>query len=263
MNSHLKLKKFQENKKSLLCVGLDTDLSKIPSHFPKNTDSLFEFNKSIISAVKEYASAFKINFAFYEKYGAAGFDVIKETIDFINGESFVIADAKRGDIGNTSEAYAQSCFEYFKADSITAAPYMGYDSVAPFLDYKDKLTFVLGLTSNKGSNDFQKLIIDGEPLYKYVIKKCSDWADYQTIGFVAGAVHPNEIAEIRSILKNNFLLIPGVGTQGGDINELLKANGGGLCTINVSRDIIYTDSGFSFAEKAALRAKFYKEELGF
>jgi orotidine-5'-phosphate decarboxylase len=263
MNSYQKLINIQNAVNSLLCVGLDSDLSKIPAHFKKEVSSLYDFNCEIIDATREFASAFKVNFAFYEQYGSLGFDILKKTIDYIGNNSFIIADAKRGDIGNTSGAYAASCFEYFGADSITVAPYMGYDSVEPFLRYTDKMTFVLALTSNPGSSDFQRLEFEGKPLYKHVIEKCATWSGKQSLGFVTGATHPDDISKIREIVPEHFLLIPGVGTQGGDIESLMKSNGGSPCLINVSRDIIYSGTGNDFAKVAAEKAKFYKDEFNF
>ena len=262
MNSFNKLSQLQADKSSLLCVGLDSDINKLPAHFPKEINSLLKFNMEIISSTEKYASAFKINFAFYEQYGSEGFDILKKTIDFIGKRNFIIADSKRGDIGNTSAAYAASCFDYFGADAITVAPYMGFDSVEPFLRYKDKLTFVLALTSNPGSSDFQRLEFEGKPLYKHVIEKCLEWGDTDNLGFVSGATHPVDIKGIRDIAPDHFLLIPGVGTQGANIKELIEANGSRPCTINVSRDIIYAGNGTDFAEKAAERAKYYKDAFG-
>ena len=261
MNSYQKLINIQTTSDSLLCVGLDSDLSKLPTHFKKEINSIYDFNCEIIDATHEFASAFKINFAFYEQYGSAGFEILKKTIDYIGNDSFVIADSKRGDIGNTSGAYASSCFEYFGADSITVAPYMGFDSVEPFLRYADKMTFVLALTSNPGSADFQRLEFEGKPLYRHVVEKCKSWSSNQSLGFVTGATHPDDIAQIREIVPEHFLLIPGVGTQGGDIESLMKANGRGPCMINVSRDIIYSGTGMNFAQIAADKAKFYRNEF--
>lgn len=261
MSSFAKLNNIIKNKNSILCVGLDTDINKLPKEFDKNINSMLEFNRTVIDNTKEYAASFKLNFAFYEQYGAAGFDILKQTISYIGDDAFIIADAKRGDIGNTSSAYAFSCFEELNADSITVAPYMGYDSVEPFLRYKDKMTFILALTSNPGSNDFQRLEFNGNPLYINVIEKCTTWSDETTLGFVAGATYPNDIAEIRELIPNHFLLIPGVGTQGGNIEDLLKANSGGPCLINVSRDIIYTDSSENYAESIKFRAKYYRDEF--
>lgn len=261
MDSIYKLKQIQKDKQSILCVGLDSDLSKIPDFYEKNVDSLYDFNCRIIDATVEFTSAYKLNFAFYEQYGAKGLEIIKSTIDYIGNRTFIIADSKRGDIGNTSEAYANSCYNYFNADSITVAPYMGFDSVQPFLNFKEKLTFVLALTSNKGSDDFQRLIIDGKPLFMHVIEKCLLWGDVSNLGFVVGATHPDDLLNIRAVIPDNFLLIPGVGTQGGDIKSLLKSNGGSPCTINVSRDIIYAGKDADFTDKVAKKAKFYREEF--
>ncbi|MBX3044372.1 MAG: orotidine-5'-phosphate decarboxylase [Candidatus Kapabacteria bacterium] len=259
MNSFEKLNTIQENTNSLLCVGLDSDLNKIPVHLGKSIESILEFNKQIIDATIKYASSYKLNFAFYEVYGSEGFDILKKTIEYIGNERFVIADSKRGDIGNTSDAYAKSCFEYFKADAITVAPYMGRDSIEPFLKYEDKMTFVLALTSNPGSGDFQRLEFEGKPLYQHVIEKTCSWGRKENLGFVTGATHPDDIHNIRKIIPESYLLIPGVGTQGGNIAELMNANSGGPCIINVSRDIIYADNGADFLKAARNKAKFYRD----
>jgi orotidine-5'-phosphate decarboxylase len=261
MKAYKKLLEIQEKRNSKLCIGLDSDINKIPSHFKKDIESIYKFNCEIISATREFAASYKINFAFYEQYGSHGFNVLKKTIEFLGGNEFIIADSKRGDIGNTSAAYAASCFEYFNADAITVAPYMGKDSLSPFLNYKDKLTFVLALTSNPGSEDFQRLVIDGKQLYQHVIEKCNNWSNPYSIGFVAGATHPNDIYEIRKIAQDNFLLIPGVGTQGGDIQKIMDANSNAPCIVNVSRDIIYSGSGLDFANLAAAKANYYRNSL--
>jgi len=259
MNSFEKLTKSIDVSGSMLCVGLDSDISKLPNGIEKNLDGLLKFNKKIINSCSTYASAFKVNFAFYEQYGSEGFDVLKETMDNMPNDKFIIADSKRGDIGNTSKAYAKSCFEYFNADSITVNPYMGSDSILPFLEYKNKMVFVLALTSNPGSADYQRLIAEDEPIYKHVIKKCAALSENKNIGFVVGATHPDELSEIREIIPDKFLLIPGVGSQGGDIEAILEANKSGPAVINVSRDIIYSSGDQDFAEKAALKARKYKE----
>ncbi len=245
---------------SNLCVGLDTVIEKIPLHLrEKDLEGILEFNKEIIDAVSKYASAFKINLAFYEQYGCEGVSLIKETIKLIPEGKFVISDAKRGDIGNTSKAYAKACFEDLKADSITVNPYMGYDSIEPFLEDRSKFVFILALTSNPGSDDFQRLISDGREIYKHVIEKAVTWTDANHLGFVIGATHPDELAAIRGTIKDRLLLIPGVGTQGANVEQVIKANAGGPYMINVSRDIIYTSNDYDFAEKAALKAKYYQE----
>jgi orotidine-5'-phosphate decarboxylase len=244
---------------SILCVGLDSSLDKLPVGIDRNLEGLLEFNRRIIDATNKYSAAFKINFAFYEQYGVEGFEVLKKTIQSIDDSKFIIADAKRGDIGNTSTAYAKSCFEYFNCDSVTVNPYMGFDSVSPFIEFKNKFVFLLALTSNKGSADFQYLESNGKPLYKHVIAKSTRWAGNNNIGFVFGATHPDEINDIRKEIPDHVLLIPGIGTQGGDIKGTIQGNGKGPALINVSRDIIYYTHDMNFDEIAGERAKFYKD----
>lgn len=263
MNSYQKIKYYQSEKKSLLCVGLDSDVNKLPDVFERKVSSLLDFNLEIIKSTLEFASSYKINFAFYEQYGSEGLDVIKKTMEYLKDKSFVIADAKRGDIGNTSNAYAKSCFDYFGADAITVAPYMGYDSVEPFLKFSDKMTFILALTSNPGSADFQRLVFDGKPLFQHVIEKSISWGTIESTGFVTGATHPEDISKIRKIIPENYLLIPGVGTQGGDVQSLMRSNGNGPSIINVSRDIIYASNGKDFGASSSVRAKYYKELFAF
>ncbi len=261
MKAFEKLKLAIEKTNSILCVGLDTDISKLPDGISKDFAGMVEFNKAIIDATKDIAPAFKINYAFYEQYGIKGFEVLEKTMELIPEDSFVVADAKRGDIGNTSKAYAKSCFEHFNADSITVHPYMGSDSVEPFLSYEDKMVFVLGLTSNKGSKDFQYLQADGKTLYRHVIETTSKWASFENIGYVVGATHPSELAEIREVIPQNCLLIPGVGAQGGDVEAVIKANAGGPAIINASRGVIYASSGEDFADKAREAALNYRNEF--
>ncbi len=259
MNSYEKLTKAITESKSMLCVGLDSDITKLPEGIEQNIDGIFDFNIKIIEATSEYAAAFKLNFAFYEQYGAAGFEIIKKTIDAIPSNKFIIADAKRGDIGNTSKAYAKSAFDYFNADALTVSPYMGSDSLKPFLEYEDKMIFVLALTSNPGSADFQRLNYEGKPLYINVIEKTATYGNKYNTAYVVGATHPEELSQIREIIPEHYLLIPGIGTQGGDAKAILKANGGKPAVINVSRDIIYQSGLDIFAEAAASRAKYYQE----
>jgi len=261
MKSYDKLNNSIEKSGSILCVGLDADIDKLPLGVERNLEGLLSFNREIISACAISASSFKINFAFYEQYGVNGFDVLLKTIEEIPKDKFIIADAKRGDIGNTSKAYAKSAFDFFNADSITVSPYMGSDSIIPFLEYKDKMVFILALTSNPGSADFQRLVSDGEPLYKHVIKKSISFGSTDSIGFVVGATHPEELEDIRQMIPENYLLIPGVGTQGGDIEAIIKANNNCPAIINVSRDVIYSSSGENYAEKASEKAEFYKKRF--
>ncbi len=264
MSAYRKFLEIREKNNSILCVGLDTSIDKLPALFSPTVDSMLAFNKEIIDATKGIVCAYKINFAFYEQYGIKGMEVLKGTISHIPADIFVIADAKRGDIGNTSKAYAKSVFEYFGADSITANPYMGRDSVEPFLDYADKFVFLLALTSNPGSNDFQRLEDGGKPIYHHVISKSSEWAGTEQLGYVCGATHPAELADIRKIIPNHLLLIPGIGAQGGDVEAVLDANSAGPAIINSSRAIIYASGGTDFAEKAMQaaeesRAKFNRQ----
>ena len=261
MNSYDKLQYISNANNSLLCVGLDTDINKIPGHLGKDISAILEFNKQIIDATKDIVSSYKINFAFYEQYGIEGFDILKKTFDYIPENIFTIADAKRGDIGNTSKAYAKSCFEYFNADSITVNPFMGRDSVMPFLDYSEKLVFLLGLTSNPGSNDFQRLLSNGNPVYKHVFEISGKWAGKEQLGYVVGATHPDELAELRKMMPGTIFLIPGIGAQGGDIKATLQANAHGPAVINASRAVIYASQGKDFAEKAAETALSLKNEF--
>lgn len=261
MNSIEKLLNIQEKNNSILCVGLDTVFNKLPNHLQAMPRGILDFNKKIIDVTKDLVSSYKINFAFYEQYGIDGFEFIKQTINYIPKDILIIADVKRGDIGNTSTAYAKAVFEHFGCDAITVTPYMGEDSVAPFLEYKNKLTFVLALTSNKGSNDFQKLLVDGKPLYKHVIEKSLTWTESDNLGFVVGATNPEELSGIREIIPNQPILIPGVGTQGGSISETLQNNKKGIALINVSRDIIYTSDEHNYEIKVREKAEFYKNEF--
>lgn len=237
--SYLKLKNIIEDKKTLLCVGLDSDASKIPDKFGDAPKSLLEFNKRIIELTSEYTAAYKINFAFYEKYGWRGFKILEETLNLIPENIFTIADAKRGDIGNTGEQYASSIFDYFNFDSVTVAPYMGEDSVKPFLEYDAKFTFLLGLTSNKGSQDFQMLDFDGKNWYHKVFEKSAEWGNSKTLGYVTGATHPQQLEELRNLYPDRVFLIPGVGSQGGKPEEVLVANKNKYSFVNVSRSIIF------------------------
>lgn len=253
-------------KKSFLCVGLDTDINKIPKHLLSEDDPIFSFNKAIIDATADYAVAYKPNTAFYEVYGAKGWISLEKTVDYIKAnypEMFVIADAKRGDIGNTSANYARAFFEGLKADAVTVAPYMGVDSVEPFLGFDDKWVILLALTSNKGSKDFQYLNIEGKELYKKVLEKSIEWADSNKMMYVVGATHPEELGEIRKILPEHFLLVPGVGAQGGDLHAVAKYglnNEYGLI-VNSSRGIIYASNGEDFAERAAEEARKLQEQM--
>jgi orotidine-5'-phosphate decarboxylase len=244
----------KNNGQKLICVGLDSDINKIPPILKSESKPILNFNKAIIEATSNYAAAYKLNFAFYEKAGAKGFDLIEETIRLIPDEVLIIADAKRGDIGNTSQMYASAVYDYFKFDAVTIHPYMGYDSIAPFLEYKDKLNLVLALTSNKGADDFEKLIlIDGTFVYQNVIKKVNQWNTSKNCGIVFGATQSEELSKNIKLFNNLPVLLPGVGAQGGDIEEvikLFKANNRLNLLINSSRGIIYKENSSKFAEAA-------------
>ncbi len=243
-------------KKTFLCVGLDADESRVPKHlFDAHEDPIFEFNKQIIDATAPYCVAYKPNTAFYEARGVAGWISLQKTIEYIPNTHFIIADAKRGDIGNTSRQYAKAFFESMPCDAVTVAPYMGEDSVSPFLEFDNKWVIVLGLTSNKGSSDFQFLkdSSSGKLFYQEVLEKTQTWGSIDNLMYVVGATHPEKFEEIRRIIPNHFLLVPGVGAQGGDLDGLVKYGKNkeiGLL-VNSSRGIIFADEGPQFAEAAA------------
>ena len=250
-------------KKNYLCVGLDTDPQKVPEflrHFP---DPVFEFNKRIIDATLAHCVAYKINTAFYEVSGASGWESMHKTIDYIPQTHFKIADAKRGDIGNTSSLYARAFFETLSFDAVTVAPYMGEDSIRPFLDYKDKWTILLGLTSNAGASDFELQSHGNGMLYESVIRKSSRWGTTENLMFVIGATQADWFTRVRAIAPEHFFLVPGVGAQGGslkDISEKALNREIGLL-VNASRAIIYAGNGEDFAEKAAMVAAGYASEM--
>lgn len=251
-------------KKSFLCVGLDTDISKIPAHLLDTEDPIFEFNKSIIDATKDFCVAYKPNIAFYECHGPKGWESLKKTLDYIPKNIFTIADAKRGDIGNTSTYYAKTYFEYLNCDSVTVAPYMGEDSVTPFLEFKNKWVILLALTSNKGALDFQFTIDEkGEELYKKVLQKSTEWSDENNMMYVVGATRAEGIGEVRKIVPNNFFLVPGVGAQGGSLEDVAHYGWNKDCglLVNSSRGILYASNGKDFAEKAGIEAKKLQEEM--
>lgn len=234
-----------------ICVGLDTDFNKIPNHLKNNSSPIVEFNKIIIENTYKEAAAYKINFAFYEKDGSKGIDNLYKTLELIPKDVLTIADAKRGDIGNTSQMYAESIYNHFHFDSVTLHPYMGFDSLSPFLDFKDKLNFVLALTSNKGSEDFEKLkLSDGKYLFQKVIEKIVEWDKNQNCGLVFGATNSSELRDNIPLMKNLPVLLPGVGTQGGSMEEVVKIfkeNNSNQFLINISRSLIYADSTINFA----------------
>lgn len=250
-------------KKSVLCVGLDTDLDKIPKHLLNEEDPAFAFNKAIIDATKDYTVAYKINTAFYEAQGIQGWTTMQKTLEYIPKDIFTIADAKRGDIGNTSEQYAKTFFYTYPFDSVTVAPYMGADSVKPFLNFPDKWAIVLGLTSNAGSADFQLQQCGDELLYEKVLKTVATWGSSENIMFVIGATRKEQLKHVRNLLPDHFFLIPGVGAQGGDVptvcQNALNSDGGIL--INVSRAVIYAGRGDDFALKATEAAHSYQQQM--
>lgn len=254
-------------KKTFLCVGLDTDISKIPEHLKNETDPLFAFNKAIIDATAPYCVAYKPNLAFYESYGLKGMMAFEKTIQYLKDHyptHFIIADAKRGDIGNTSKMYARTFFEEYDFDSVTVAPYMGEDSVKPFLEYNGKWVILLALTSNKGSHDFQ-LTEDksGERLFEKVLKKSQEWGTPENLMYVVGATQGRMFEDIRRIAPEHFLLVPGVGAQGGSLQEVCKYGMTKDCglLVNSSRGIIYAGKGTDFAEAAARKAREMQEEM--
>jgi orotidine-5'-phosphate decarboxylase len=248
---------------SLLCVGLDIDLKKIPQSILNKNDPIFDFNKEMIDATKDLVCAYKPNIAFYEMYGIYGMEALMRTIEYASELVPVILDAKRGDVGHTASAYAKAVFDVYKADAVTINPYMGYDSVEPFLEYKDKGIFILCLTSNAGRRDFQSTGTD-ESLYKNVARHVKQWDVFGSCGLVVGATNPEELKEIRAIVGDMPILIPGIGAQKGDLASSVK-NGmdstGGRAIINSSRNIIYASSGEDFAEAARAAAQKLRDEI--
>ena len=249
-----------KKKKSFLCIGLDVDVDKIPSHLLSNEDPIFAFNKAIIDATHHFCVAYKPNTAFYEAYGLKGWKSLEKTINYLNEtypEIFTIADAKRGDIGNTSAMYAKAFFEDLAFDSVTVAPYMGKDSIEPFLTFKDKHTIMLALTSNEGAFDFQTKKINEKEVYKHVLETSKTWKNSEKLMYVVGATKAEYFKEIRKIVPNSFLLVPGVGAQGGSLQDVctygLTKDIGLL--INSSRGIIYASKDLNFAKDAALKAE--------
>lgn len=255
------------DKKTFLCVGLDTDIKKIPKHLLKEEDPIFSFNKAIIDATAKYCVAYKPNLAFYESMGVKGLRSFEKTINYIKGvcpNHFTIADAKRGDIGNTSCMYARTFFEEYNLDSLTVAPYMGEDSVSPFLLYEGKWVILLALTSNKGSNDFQLTEDkDGERLFEKVIRTSQKWGNEENMMYVVGATQGKMFEDIRNVAPNHFLLVPGVGAQGGSLQEVCKYGMTKDCglLVNSSRGIIYASSGKDFADVAAQKAQELQKQM--
>ena len=265
MNKKQLIEQIQK-KKSFLCVGLDTDINKIPQDLLSLEDPVFEFNKQIITKTAEYAVAYKPNTAFYEVYGAKGWQSLERTIQYIKvnyPEIFIIADAKRGDIGNTSANYAKAFFDTLKADALTVAPYMGKDSVEPFLGFDGKWVILLALTSNAGSKDFQYQKTGEKMLYQQVLQTATTWASSEKMMFVVGATHPEELGEIRKMLPDYFFLVPGVGAQGGDLQTVAKYGLSKECDllVNSSRGIIYASNKFDFADRAAEEAEKLQRQM--
>jgi len=253
-------------KKSFLCIGLDVDLNKIPQHLLQTEDPIFEFNKAIIDATHHLCVSYKPNTAFYEAYGLKGWKALEKTINYLNKnhpDIFTIADAKRGDIGNTSTMYAKAFFEDLAFDSVTVAPYMGKDSVEPFLAFKDKHTIMLALTSNQGAFDFQTKLVDGKELYKQVLETSKSWNNSENLMYVVGATKAEYFADIRKIIPSSFLLVPGVGAQGGNLQDVCKygmSKNIGLL-INSSRGIIYASQKEDFAQAATAKAKDLQQQM--
>ena len=256
-----------KTKKSFLCVGLDTDLKKVPQHLLNDNDAIFTFNKNIIDATAKYCVAYKPNLAFYEAFGVKGMIAFEKTVNYLNKyypNHFVIADAKRGDIGNTSKMYARTFFEEYDVDALTVAPYMGEDSVTPFLGYEGKWVILLALTSNKGSNDFQLTTSpDGERLFEKVIRTSRKWGNDDNMMFVVGATQGKMFEDIRKVAPESFLLVPGVGAQGGSLEEVCRYGMTKDCglLVNSSRGIIYASSGEDYAEVAGQKAKELQEQM--
>lgn len=256
-----------KKKQSYLCVGLDTDLQKIPKHLRKLDDPVFEFNKAIIDHTKEYCVAYKLNLAFYESLGIQGWNSLMKTVAYIPENMFKIADAKRGDIGNTAEMYARAFFETMNFDAVTLSPYMGKDSITPFLQYEGKWAIILGLTSNPGSADFQmKSITETKrklELFEYVIETCATWGSPENTMFVIGATRTDQISRIRKIIPDHFMLVPGVGAQGGSLIEVSRIGLNRECglLINSSRGIIYNSPDEDFAAKAGISSSLLQNEM--
>ena len=267
------------SKKNYLCIGLDTDITKIPKHLSSHADPVFEFNRQIIDATRDHCVSYKINTAFYEALGVKGWEIMEKTVNYIPSTHFKIADAKRGDIGNTSAQYAKAFFETLNFDAITVAPYMGEDSVKPFLEHKNKWTIVLGLTSNAGARDFElQKIVQKEHileegmhytkkntsyLYENVLQTSSEWGTPENLMFVVGATQANEFVNIRKLTPQHFYLVPGVGAQGGSLKEisqkaLIKDCG---LLVNVSRAVIYASNAEDFADEASIVAQRYADEM--
>lgn len=253
-----------KNKGSFLCVGLDPDPQKMPHSLRSDPNGIVKFCKAIIDATKEYTVAYKPNLAFFEVHGATGWQMLEEIVNYIPDNIFTIADAKRGDIGNTSKMYAQTFFDTYNFDSVTVAPYMGEDSVTPFLEFKNKWVILLAATSNKGGDDFQyEKMVNGNLLFQQVLQTSRKWGDENNLMFVVGATRPEVFKQVREIVPNSFLLVPGVGAQGGSLEEVVKYGMNDECglLVNSSRGIIYASTESDFAEKAQEKAKEIQAEM--
>ena len=254
-----------KKKQSFLCVGLDTDLDKIPAHLRNSDDPIFEFNKAIIDATKDLCVAYKPNLAFYECHGSKGWDALKRTVEYIPSEHLVIADAKRGDIGNTSRYYAKTFFEDLNCDAVTVAPYMGNDSVTPFFEFKNRWVILLALTSNEGALDFQFQTLDQskKQLWQKVISRSSEWGSPENMMYVVGATRPEMLEKVRKLAPDHFLLVPGVGAQGGSLQKVAEHGLNSDCglLINSSRGIIYAGNDENFAESARQAASDLQEQM--
>ena len=262
MNRTQLIRQIQE-KRSFLCVGLDTDITKTPQHLQVLPDAVFQFNKAIIDATKDFCVSYKINTAFYEAQGLKGWEAMEKTLHYIPDTHFTIADAKRGDIGNTSAQYAKTFFETLPFDAVTVAPYMGEDSVRPFLEYENKMAIVLGLTSNKGAGDFELQKTGDQYLYEKVLETVASWGTPDNLMFVVGATQASELTNIRKIIPEHFLLVPGVGAQGGSLQEVSKYGMNEDCglLVNVSRAILFAAKDESFAAEASEIASQYQFEM--
>ena len=253
-----------QDKRSFLCVGLDPDIDRIPLKEGSILDRMWSFNKAIIDATQDHCVAYKPNMAFYEMYGAQGWELLERTVNYIPKTHFIIADAKRGDIGNTSKKYAAAFFKNLNADAITVAPYMGIDSVNPFMNYKDKWVVILALTSNRGSGDFQQIKNEhGELLYETVLKLSQQWGNAENTMYVVGATHPEEFENIRRLVPDHFILVPGVGAQGGDLQEVCRygLNRDVGLLVNVSRGVLYAGAGDDYALAAQREAASYHNQM--
>lgn len=263
--TRLELVQQIRKKKSYLCIGLDTDIEKIPKHLRDHPDAVFEFNKQIIDATSDLCVAYKLNTAFYEAMGSKGWEILERTADYIQLEHFMIADAKRGDIGNTSTQYAKAFFDNMGFDAVTVAPYMGEDSVKPFLDFMHKWAIILALTSNAGSKDFQQLKLSesDQSLFEKVLEETSKWGNIENTMYVVGATKAMQLAETRKIIPDHFLLVPGVGFQGGSLAEVSKygMNKDVGLLVNVSRAVIYASEKEDFAKEARAIALQYQQEM--